>query len=269
MTEKFLAKHFHEYFLVCMADTEELQKEVFKLRYDVYCAELGYEKDCPVDCEKDKFDEYATHVLIKHKPSGIYAGCVRLVAPPSSNPKALLPFEVNCANSFDPQKVAFLREESVKVGEVSRLAVRANFRRRLSDAKSPNGINPERMALDPSLDGMRYFPMIAVSLYFAATSMVRSQHIKYAVVMMEVRLARLMRISGIDFKQLGETIDYHGQRALFYIEPTFIEALEPELKELYHRVDQKLKKEHEYISVNKERCAEKLNSRLKWNACDF
>lgn len=241
MAEKFLAEHFHEYFSVCMANTAELQKDVFKLRYDVYSAELGYEKDCPQDCEKDKFDDYATHVLIRHKPSGIYAGCVRLVAPPSDDPKALLPFEVNCANSFDAQKVAFLREAGARVGEVSRLAVRANFRRRMSDAKSPNGINPERMALDLSMEGMRYFPMIAVSLYFAATSMVRSQHIKYAAVMMEVRLARLLRLSGIDFKQLGEIVEYHGQRALFYIEPTFVDALESELRALYDKIDQQLR----------------------------
>jgi N-acyl amino acid synthase of PEP-CTERM/exosortase system len=87
---------------------------------------------------------------------------------------------------------------------------------------------------------MRYFPFIAVSLYFAATSAVRYHKIKYAVVMMETRLARLLKISGINFIQLGETMEYHGQRALFYIEPTFIDALKPELKELYQSVDQQL-----------------------------
>lgn len=240
MTEKTLAQHFHEYFSMCIADTIDLKKEVFKLRYDVYCAELEYEKNCPIDCEKDQFDEYSTHVLIKHRASGLNAGCVRLVTPPPINPQALLPFEVNCAHSFEPQNVAFLRQENIKIGEVSRLAVLSNFRLRQSDAKSPDGINPEIMTLEPSMEGMRYFPFIAISLYFAATSMVRSQHLKYAVVMMEPRLARLLRISGIDFRQLGETIEYHGQRALFYIEPTFIDALKPELKELYDSVDQQL-----------------------------
>jgi len=87
---------------------------------------------------------------------------------------------------------------------------------------------------------MRYFPFIAVALYFAATSIVRYHNIKYAVVMMETRLARLLKRSGINFIQLGETMDYHGQRALFYIEPNFIDALKPELKELYQSVDQQL-----------------------------
>jgi N-acyl amino acid synthase of PEP-CTERM/exosortase system len=238
MTEKTLADHFHEYFSLCIADTIDLKKEVFKLRYDVYCAELGYEKDCPIDCEKDSFDEYSTHVLIKHRSSGIYAGCVRLVTPPPHNPKALLPFEANCSQSFDPKKVAFLREEeNVKVGEVSRLAVLSMFRLRVNDAKSPDGINPERMSC---MEGTRYFPLIAVALYFSATSIVRYHKIKYAVVMMEIRLARLLKLSGINFIQLGEKIEYHGQRALYYIEPTFIDALKPELKELYKSVDQQL-----------------------------
>ena len=84
-------------------------------RCDVYCKELGYEKVCQhlensENSEIDDFDRYSEHVLIKHKASGIYAGCVRLVKPPPQNPKALLPFEANCSQSFDPKKVAFLRE---------------------------------------------------------------------------------------------------------------------------------------------------------------
>lgn len=246
MNQKTLAQHFQEYFSICLADTSDLKKEVFKLRYDVYCTELGYEKDCPIDCEKDQFDEYSKHVLIKHRPSGIFAGCVRLITPPPNDPKALLPFEAHCSQSFDPKKVAFLREgENIKVGEVSRLAVRSMFRLRGGDAKTPDGIDAEQLSQEISapaisLVGMRYFPFIAVALYFAATSVVRHQNIKYAIVMMETRLARLLKRSGITFIQLGETIEYHGQRALFYIEPTFIDDLKPELRELYHSIDQQL-----------------------------
>ena len=194
-----------------------------------------------MDCEKDVFDEYSTHVLIKHKATNLYAGSVRLVTPSISQPRAPLPFEINCSHSFDPDKTAFLRDgDNITVGEVSRLAVPATFRLRASDAKTPDGINPERVSLNISKEEMRYFPFIAVALYFAATSIVRYQHLKYAVVMMETRLARLLKISGICFIQLGEPIEYHGQRALFYIEPTFIDALKPELKILYLSIDQQL-----------------------------
>lgn len=240
MTEKTLAQHFHDYFSIGIADTTDLKKAVFKLRYDVYCTELGYEKNCPIDSEKDNFDEYSSYVLIKHRASGHYAGCVRLVTPPRHNPKALLPCEAHCSQSFDPQKVSFLREgEIIKVGEVSRLAVASRFRLRKSDAKSPEGINLEQQSQEID-DELRCFPLIAVALYFAATSIAIYQNLKYAVVMMEPALARLLNRSGINFTQLSETTDYHGQRALFYTDGAFINTLKPELKELYQSVDQQL-----------------------------
>ncbi|MEI6335665.1 MAG: PEP-CTERM/exosortase system-associated acyltransferase [Methylococcaceae bacterium] len=239
MTDKTLAQHFHDYFTIGIAGTAELKKAAFKLRYDVYCTELGYEKDCSIDLETDDFDEYSKHVLITHKASGIYAGCVRLVTPPLHNPKALLPFEVNCSQSFDPPKVAFLREgNGVNVGEVSRLAVASRFRIRKSDAKSPEGIKEQQ--LQRIGDEMRYFPFIAIALFFAATSVAIYQNLKYAVVMMEPGLARLLNRSGINFIQMGETIDYHGKRALFYTEGAFIDTLKPELKEFYQSVDHSL-----------------------------
>jgi len=38
-----LVAPYREYFSITMADTDELRKEVFRLRYDVYCRELGWE----------------------------------------------------------------------------------------------------------------------------------------------------------------------------------------------------------------------------------
>ena len=44
MTDQTLANHFNDYFSIAIADTIELKKAVYKLRYDVYFTELGYEK---------------------------------------------------------------------------------------------------------------------------------------------------------------------------------------------------------------------------------
>jgi len=41
---------------------------------------------------------------------------------------------------------------------------------------------------------------------------------------METRLPRLLKLSGINYIQLGETMDYHGPRALFYTGGDFIDA---------------------------------------------
>lgn len=234
-----LAQHFQKYFLVQSAHTSDLKKAVYKLRYDVYCTELQYEKNCPVDCEKDRFDEYSSHVLITHKASGNYAGCVRLVTPPSNNPQEPLPFEHNCLPSIDPKKIKFLENLGrTCFGELSRLAVHGNFRRRLGEKSNLHGAN----IIEVGNDEMRYFPYIAVALYMASASIAIRRGIKYIMVMMEPRLAKHLSRFGICFIQLGEVIDYHGQRALFYIDDhILIENFKPELEEFYQFVDSQLK----------------------------
>lgn len=243
MIEKTLAQHFQEYFTVQFADSADLKNAVYKLRYDVYCTELQYEKDCPVDCEKDSFDEYSKHVLITHKASGIYAGCVRLVTPSPNNPKAELPYEVNCLPSIGAINIEFLQnEERTHIGELSRLAVLGTFRRRAGEKSNCYGINLSRSTIDVSNEEMRYFPLIAVALYMASASIAINLGIKYVVVMMEPRLAKHLSRFGICFTQLSEVIDYHGERALFYMDhSTLIKNFKPELEEFYRLVDSQLK----------------------------
>jgi len=66
--------------------------------------------------------------------------------------------------------------------------------------------------------------------------------VNYIVAMMELRLAKHLSRFGICFIQLGEVIDYHGQRALFYIDDhILIENFKPELEEFYQFVDSQLK----------------------------
>jgi hypothetical protein len=50
---------------------------------------------------------------------------------------------------------------------------------------------------------------------------------------MELRLARHLRRFGIVFEQAGDVIDYHGQRAVFYIDRDgLFKHLQPEIKDL-------------------------------------
>ena len=54
---------------------------MYRLRYRVYCKELGYEPadNFPDGEEYDEDDLKSLHCLITHKRSGIAAGCVRLI----------------------------------------------------------------------------------------------------------------------------------------------------------------------------------------------
>ena len=47
---------------------------------------------------------------------------------------------------------------------------------------------------------------------------------------------------GLAFEQIGEEMDYHGTRALFYLpEHKYISALNPEVLELFHLLKQQLR----------------------------
>ncbi|MFA5984794.1 MAG: PEP-CTERM/exosortase system-associated acyltransferase [Methylococcaceae bacterium] len=244
MFENNLAQHFQKYFSVVSADTDELKKAVYKLRYDVYCAELQYEKDAPIDCEKDSFDDYAKHVLITHKDTGIYAGCVRLVYPPHDYQKAPLPFEINCLPLLGTVDMSFIEHElRSQIGELSRLSVYSFFRRRAGEQANPYGFNFAKSPLSEIDDEeRRYYPLIAVALYMASASIAIQLGIKYVLVMMEPRLAKHLARFGICFIQLSKAMDYHGERALFYIDnPTLIANFKPELEQFYQLIDSQLK----------------------------
>jgi N-acyl-L-homoserine lactone synthetase len=60
-------------------ETEEDLRETYRLRYQVYCQERGYEseKQCPQKCEVDEYDAYSVHFVAKKWGKAV--GTVRLI----------------------------------------------------------------------------------------------------------------------------------------------------------------------------------------------
>ena len=133
--------HFSDYFDVRFAHTEELMRQIHRLRYDVYCREFGFEReeDCPGGLERDAYDDHAVHCLIVHRDSGMGAGCIRVVVPPESTPNFQLPMERFCGFSLTDPILHPARRPRTRVAEVSRLAVHTQFRRRAGESQSPIG----------------------------------------------------------------------------------------------------------------------------------
>lgn len=215
-----LADLFHDYFRVVSAGSPALRARVYRIRYQVYCDELHYERaeEFPDGFERDAFDARSRHCLLRHVSSGQYAGCVRLVMADPEDPTALLPFETFCrASLYDwvtdgvlPRRGAF--------GEISRLAVPALFRRRKGDGVLPGDASEGGVpAVFPRGGDHRHFPYIAVGLYLAAAAIGLDAGLEGVFAMMEPRLARHLRRFGFEFQQAGEVVDYHGERAAFYI----------------------------------------------------
>lgn len=223
---------FHEYFLPMLASTPEQRQQAFRIRYQVYCREFGFERpeQHPDDMETDAYDAQSIHCLLVHQPSQRAAGCVRLVLPDPTDPHAPLPFEKHCMDSLDPSVAAPLLANRSAIGEISRLAVIGEFRRRQNEASSPSG-DPD--AAGYSLIEQRHFPFIAVGLYLCAASTGMLSGLEGVFAMMEPRLARHLSRYGIRFTQVGQVIDYHGPRAPFYITRNdLLHGLKPEISDL-------------------------------------
>ncbi|WP_084429163.1 PEP-CTERM/exosortase system-associated acyltransferase [Aliagarivorans marinus] len=213
---KLIAKHFSEYLQPVVAFKPEMRSEAFRIRHDVYCEELKFEPEREDKMEQDEFDEYSRFCLIQHLPSNNYAGCVRIVSPHASANEEPLPIEKFCSNAIEGARHHPSQFDRSEICEISRLAVRPQFRRRKADkfdGAAHGAINEQTY----SEEELRCFPFLAIGLYLSCAALAVRNGINHAFVMMEPRLARSMSFLGIKFEQLGPAIDYHGIRAPYYI----------------------------------------------------
>jgi N-acyl amino acid synthase of PEP-CTERM/exosortase system len=233
-----ISKHFSEYLHAVVAFEDTDKAESFKIRHNVYCEELKFEDVKPSGEEMDDFDSHSTHCLIKHIPTGAYAGTVRIVK--SSNKEELLPIEKYCISSIDEKSVHPNDFPRTQICEISRLAIPAQFRKRATDkfTGSATGVINEHIYSEREL---RCFPFIAVGLYLSVASVCYHQGIQHCFVMMEPRLARSLRFVGIQFDKVGPVVDYHGRRAPYYISRELLMAgLSPGFQKMLKNIDKKI-----------------------------
>jgi len=200
MGEYSIAKNFNQFFQIKFADTKLLREEAFKIRYGVYCDELGWEPENVLQMETDDCDDYAYHCLLKHKRTGVYAGCVRLVIPPVQIPDLALPFEKNCLHSARKEVLDSTKLTRGSFGEISRLAVLTSFRRRKREKKAPFIINAVNSGTIYTEEEHRHFPNIAMGLYIAAVALADICNHVGSFVMMEPKLNRRLKRFGLPFR---------------------------------------------------------------------
>ena len=239
-----LSENFLRYFDIAFAATDAQKSEVYGIRYSVYCDEFHYEPadKFPDHEEKDAFDATSLHALVTHKASGLPAGCVRLVSPTGKDGCDLLPFEKYCADSLDTDFVDSLGLDRANTCEISRLAVDGAFRRRAGERVTRYG---EVEGLDCSQQERRTFSLIAIACFLAATALTEISDRTSVFAMMEPFLPRLLKRSGIAFRRAGADIDYHGERAPYFITTqSAVDNMRPDLKELYVEIHSRILQEY-------------------------
>jgi len=128
---KSIAEHFTQFLSPEVANTSALRDEVFKIRHNVYCEELAFEQVKDEGKEQDEFDAQSIFSLIKHKPTDVYTSCVRVVK--SHNAQELLPIEKFCLAAIQDKELHPSNFPRHEICEISRLAVKSDFRRRATD----------------------------------------------------------------------------------------------------------------------------------------
>ncbi|PID43580.1 MAG: GNAT family N-acetyltransferase [Proteobacteria bacterium] len=254
-----IAEHFNHFLESRIANTAEEEKEVFKIRHSVYCEELKFEETNPDKMETDRYDKYSIFGLIKHRPSDLFTGCVRVVAPQQEN--ELLPIEEYCSLSYKDSDIKPTDFKRSEISEISRLAVLSRFRRRKTDTHEGAATGAINTATY-STEELRCFPFISVGLYLTAASITIENGSDHVFVMMEPRLARSMALIGIKFKQLGEPVEYHGLRAPYYINGNiFIENLSPGFKSLHRAICESIKPQLNPMKKRRQEALDNLNFR--------
>jgi len=203
-----LREGFRSRFEVIPAVSDALVEQVYRVRHQVYCEELGFEAIRPDAQEQDDYDSHAVQLLLRKAGEGAPVGCARLVRPNPNDPSAPLPFERFCAASLDRSIVDPAQLPRSTVAEVSRLAVTSAFRRRKGEARQPAPLSEG----DFGTDEHPRFPYILVSLYLGIVAIASIHGVESLFMLTEPRLAGHFARLGVNVRQIGSPVAYRGLR---------------------------------------------------------
>lgn len=196
------------------AISEELKNEAYKLRYQVYCLEVGLENpdDHPNEMECDEFDRHSVHYLIRHRKSGDYMATTRLILPHADNPEKPFPLEIysqiNNLEILEPVS-------RNNLAEASRFCISKMFRRRKSDFNILS-LDPGWHQLHPQ-QTQRTACHITLALIACLIRMSHENAIHYWYAILDPNLVHFFSTLGIHFVELGPSANCHGKQQPYLI----------------------------------------------------
>lgn len=181
--------------------------ELFRLRYQVYCIERGFEspEDHPNGLEIDEYDQYSSHFCAVDIGTGQIIGTVRIV---HDSPIGL-PIERYCELDAETK----FSGNPQRVGEISRLAISKDFNRRKKDkaihaAADVDLIEANRLHKDRrALEGL-----IVAGLHQCVYQESPELGLTHWYAAMSSGVFCLVRRWGIVWNKVGEQVEYHGLR---------------------------------------------------------
>jgi len=203
-----LGQSFRRYFTIVPALTDELRRQAFRIRHQVYCEELAYERVRADGLETDGYDAQSLHCLIRSLKTGTYVGCARLVLPRRADPLHPLPFERICADTLDRSTVDPRSLPRHSIAEVSRLAVVSAYRARRGERTMLAPLTTESFG---TVSRPR-FPYIICGLYLGIIELAALHGIENLFVLTEARLVHQLARLGVTLTQIGTAVEHRGMR---------------------------------------------------------
>ncbi len=205
---------FNEFFELVMADSEELLREVYRLRYQVLCIEKrlpGFDASRYLNgLEKDEYDRHSSHILLRHRSSNSFIGTVRLILQDPLDPGKPFPIELHAQIDSDIVDINHLPRQHV--AEISRFTIIGQFSKRRARYAD---VNTELRR--KCITNRRRFPSICVALIVGIVRMCAKHNISHWLSVMDPALNRLLSCYGSNLYPIGPFIDYHGIRRPYYI----------------------------------------------------
>jgi N-acyl amino acid synthase of PEP-CTERM/exosortase system len=210
-----IVEAFNQYFEIIPANSDALRQEVYKLRYQVYCIEKGFENpEAHPDCmEYDEYDICSSHYLIRHIESDCYMATTRLILPDHHNPKKLFPIETHSQIN----KAILKDVDRAHLAELSRFCVSKQFRRRANE-QDLLVTNDDLSDGDFSRKKEKNNSANLTLALFSCGMKISAEHdIRYWYAIIEPALKRVVAGFGIHVIEIGLPIDFRGTRVPCFI----------------------------------------------------
>jgi N-acyl amino acid synthase of PEP-CTERM/exosortase system len=174
--------------------------------------EFGFENrdDHPNGLETDEYEDNSVHFACLNENDSV-VGTIRLVL----NSDKGFPLEHAVETNFVGE-----RPDNSKIGEISRLAVSRDLRRRKEDGmygiesylkRKEGGVLPDDGSIPEEMQG-RKNPIIVLGLYQVMYHESRRRGISHWYMITDKKLFYALKKYGFLFHQIGDPVEYHGQR---------------------------------------------------------
>jgi len=201
---------FDERYEVVLADNETARQIHYKVRYQVYCLEEGFEDRNDVNQERDGWDNRSVHFTVRNKESGEWVAAMRLILPGTE----ALPIEEMC----DIEHAEIPPNDSI--AEISRLCIVDKFRRKnQSDVSSQeHATTYPTLVKDnqpPAANERVHKSEIILGLLRAAVDYSYENGISNWYFLTKPALARIINRLCIRLNKVGSPCDHRGVRYPF------------------------------------------------------